>query len=75
MCGIVILCASYMLILCVPDELFPVDDAHEMAARQTQARKMASGATAQGSGNPAPAPAPPPTAAEGESASEEEEDD
>ncbi|KAL1682236.1 hypothetical protein EV122DRAFT_249382 [Schizophyllum commune] len=57
------------------DELFPVDDAHEMAARQTQARKMASGATAQGSGNPAPAPAPPPTAAEGESASEEEEDD
>ncbi|TRM64184.1 hypothetical protein BD626DRAFT_494073 [Schizophyllum amplum] len=44
------------------DELFPVDEHHEMAARQTQARKIASGATAQGATtNPQPtAPAPPP---------------
>ncbi|KAI5896900.1 uncharacterized protein SCHCODRAFT_02533492 [Schizophyllum commune H4-8] len=67
---------TYLMLNLPPaDELFPVDDAHEMAARQTQARKMASGATAQGSGNPAPAPPLPPSAAEGESASEEEEDD
>ncbi|KAL1745282.1 hypothetical protein HDZ31DRAFT_11482, partial [Schizophyllum fasciatum] len=58
------------------DELFPVDESHEMAARQTQARKMASGATAQGAGNPAPsAPPPPPAPSEEQETSAEEEEE